>query len=411
MKKTNYGHYEPSFYFIMLETDENLNEVIENDFATFVHEYIHFMQDISLPYCIRNTLVTIERFVSIYLKNKEDGKIKCPVDTIDRNDEITRMQFEYTWGDDQYLKHMKEIKHHYKHKKYVEEHDFNVYRHFIKTGEYTEYQIGSRHLLEYIAYQIEKKLNPDIVLPEYPYYVIEKFIKCIYPEYPLEPALISSLCEYCLFNDNPINFMSTVLEHFKKTQFVPETIEDVSNFIANHWVEIRSNKINKFYPIDKVAKRFGQIVLASKMLFSAPQFLTVNKWILDCYDRIIEIRRNDLLFISNMLTLSPEKLRENVMDFYKRVGSPLILNKQYMLQNDLSENADSFIYLYALKNFYNYLNSEEIKCPMIDFCSQNSESSFSDECYSYKLINCELENHKECFFKKIRSIFDFQKIE
>jgi len=56
------GTYIPSGFSIYLNTlPHNLNT---RD-ATFVHEYTHFLQDIILPYCIRENLVFVNNFAWI----------------------------------------------------------------------------------------------------------------------------------------------------------------------------------------------------------------------------------------------------------------------------------------------------------------------------------------------------------
>jgi hypothetical protein len=50
-------YYVPSFYFMKIETNEDIEYAIRNNTQTFLHEYIHFLQDLFLPYNIRNALI------------------------------------------------------------------------------------------------------------------------------------------------------------------------------------------------------------------------------------------------------------------------------------------------------------------------------------------------------------------
>ena len=51
------GFYEPSFFRLHIETDnsiENINNLNDRDFSTFLHEYIHFIQDTTTYYGLNN---------------------------------------------------------------------------------------------------------------------------------------------------------------------------------------------------------------------------------------------------------------------------------------------------------------------------------------------------------------------
>ena len=60
--KLNYttGFYNIAFYNININTQEGLNrDVIKKNEATFVHEFIHYLQDLVLPYNIRYNLSNV----------------------------------------------------------------------------------------------------------------------------------------------------------------------------------------------------------------------------------------------------------------------------------------------------------------------------------------------------------------
>lgn len=61
------GSYSPSNFYMHIESNEQIEECVRNNEQTFVHEYIHFLQDLILPYSIRNTLTSKRRFLSVLL--------------------------------------------------------------------------------------------------------------------------------------------------------------------------------------------------------------------------------------------------------------------------------------------------------------------------------------------------------
>ena len=57
------GFYNIAFYNININTQEGLNrDVIKKNEATFVHEFIHYLQDLVLPYNIRYNLSNTVRW-------------------------------------------------------------------------------------------------------------------------------------------------------------------------------------------------------------------------------------------------------------------------------------------------------------------------------------------------------------
>ena len=57
------GDYEPAFFIIRINSDDPIGDGISGRLlGTFIHEYIHFLQDLLLPYCMRENLVVLSKF-------------------------------------------------------------------------------------------------------------------------------------------------------------------------------------------------------------------------------------------------------------------------------------------------------------------------------------------------------------
>ncbi len=73
-KETLLGSYNPAFYYIYLDTDDSLDDLLnltEEEFTTFIHEYIHFLQDILTIYGLRNILQVTDTIKSLILQIKK----------------------------------------------------------------------------------------------------------------------------------------------------------------------------------------------------------------------------------------------------------------------------------------------------------------------------------------------------
>jgi len=80
LKNKTLGAYTPSFFCIRLNTEKELIEAINGseDWTVFVHEYLHFLQDIIFPFNIKRCRDLTTVFGIIIKKIKEDGFLSRP---------------------------------------------------------------------------------------------------------------------------------------------------------------------------------------------------------------------------------------------------------------------------------------------------------------------------------------------
>ena len=51
---TTLGYYEPAFFHINIGTNSSFEKFSSRDFSIFLHEYIHFIQDVTTVYGLNN---------------------------------------------------------------------------------------------------------------------------------------------------------------------------------------------------------------------------------------------------------------------------------------------------------------------------------------------------------------------
>lgn len=59
--KDDEGQYSYHSFSMYIESDRPVAELVDSNNSTFIHEYIHFLQNISLPYLIRPTIAACYR--------------------------------------------------------------------------------------------------------------------------------------------------------------------------------------------------------------------------------------------------------------------------------------------------------------------------------------------------------------
>ena len=85
------GYYKPAFFHINVKTDNAFKNFSDNDFSIFIHEYVHFIQDVTTTYGLNNMYVYSEyiRYATKHAYNSSNKQIKTPIrPTTDNEDNV-----------------------------------------------------------------------------------------------------------------------------------------------------------------------------------------------------------------------------------------------------------------------------------------------------------------------------------
>ena len=94
------GFYNMSFFNINIETEEELTQdVLKKNEATFIHEFIHYLQDLVLPYNIRYSLSNVRWFFNILDSAHKIGSIHRLFSEWDNESSVLWTQFIRSIGD------------------------------------------------------------------------------------------------------------------------------------------------------------------------------------------------------------------------------------------------------------------------------------------------------------------------
>lgn len=94
------GFYNMSFFNINIETEEELTQdVLKKNEATFIHEFIHYLQDLVLPYNIRYSLSNVRWFFNILNSAHKMGSIHRPFSEWNNESSTLWIQFIRSIGD------------------------------------------------------------------------------------------------------------------------------------------------------------------------------------------------------------------------------------------------------------------------------------------------------------------------
>lgn len=379
------GHYVPSFFNIVLETDENTSLAIEKNTPTVLHEIIHYLQDLILPYNIRLNLTNINWFGDIRQFAAKQGKITRPFSDWSSESLTLILQYDYTMGKNNYIATVENIGDAIS---YVQEasgydwlyshkmRNFKVYTYYlpVNNGSF-QYNLGARDLLEYIAHKIEIKHCPrTIKFPRLPY----ESVDLLFEHYGL--AHVSEdirLCiaECCLYNDNPIRFLfHQFLEGPHNQTIAALNFDEVYTFLSTLAIKTTDGVTETL--IHKKHRRLQYFAdQLTKQYFG---FDGIREWILKV-NNFVEDKFSERFLFSDMYKMDHNTFFSFIQEVIHIIGLPLVMNEEnecVSISQNLDETKTSqFIQLLIFQNFMYFVCSgtHENACPIYHFCRANGD--------------------------------------
>lgn len=377
------GYYLPSYFFMKIESNEDILTVVENNEQTFVHEYLHFLQDLILPYNIRNTLVSNRNFAIINATGFHDKEITRPFDKWDDDAKLTMKQLHYTWGGKEFKNEKEKIAS--IDTEYFEiETGAKVYGYILTTETGYQYHVGARDFLEYIAHKIEAK-NWSVSHPVFPYETIELLFEYYSLQWITDDVKLC-LVEFSLYNDNPMNQLIFLInELIYKSPELFETYDRCKDTLLS----LQWNAIGGFQEtiFTKTQRRLIDLKLSLSEKYANSNFHSIKNWI----DHVIQFSKVELsnrFIFTELYMLNHAEFKEKISHFVKEIGIPIVFNQKEESISLLPEiyNHNDFIQLYTANKFIEYTESTAKDCKMLEFCNVSRPEIVDDKCLNNPIL-------------------------
>lgn len=360
------GSYIPSFFLIQIDADEDVASILAKQEGTFVHEYIHLLQDLILPYCIRENLIKLKEFFLTTDKFRQDGRVMLPVNITDDDLQLTARQTAMSWGGAEFIDDVNKISSLESSFEIFQGDlgEFRVYMYVLTTDDGSPYHIGARDFLEYIAYKIEKKQFPETEeLPDLPYRSIDLLFDYLGLSSVSEDVKVC-VAEYCLLNDNPMRRFMVLMDDLK-TQNVAilDDKEKCRELLINlPWVA-RGKPPESI--AEKIERKLGQLREHLKYRYPEEALPNVHAWI----ESVVDYARNELagkLLFSHLYGLDNASFKAALTEILQKVGIPMILNSKHQLGTSLGDEVgnNEFIQLLMAYEFSSYAKGDYLTCPV-----------------------------------------------
>ena len=381
------GCYKLSFFNIRLKTNEELSRnVIEKNKSTFIHEFIHYLQDLILPYNIRYNLSNVRCFFNVLEFAHKHGNIIRPFNDWSEESRNLMMQFERSIGgvteNNRVIDTIARIGN--PTSSYVTFSGFDgnlqiqrqhrVYKYFLPvykegTTNPITYNLGARDILEYIAYKIELRNFPNRPsAPQLPY----ESIDLIFDKYELSHIsddIRLCIAECCLYNDTPIHFLFILLNNDEFKKFITNSnYEEIYDYLLFSSTVTRDGHSESL--IAKTQRRLIQF--SDELLMQYSCFDEIGNWILKINDFVKSELFGRFVF-SDMYKMRNDELNEFINSTIYQIGIPLMINskEKYISIQSSEMEVSQFIQFYILQNFIDFVKSESALCPIYNFCKAN----------------------------------------
>lgn len=421
-KKRNYrkplnstiGCYFPAFFEMNLDIYGNMdvNKLKEKQFALFLHEYTHFMQDVSTYYGLSNLFTVNEVIKSMHLNLTTSlpngGKFNPPVGIM-QNNSILKANIQ--------LKNLTlglidgipcfDVKKVESKKEAVPNNQFvkQIDKVYVTTTKGEHFQFGALAIMENMAYLMEQLCVSECELsPDYPYSAAEKVANFIAPVFAKDKLMVLALCDVALQSSNPGHYFCDTLYLISNGTIKYSKQEDVyDDFYSRQLVTYHSSTIpNNFGQFRKMA---DTIIDQEKKFIATPGLSVFWKWLENAINYSYDLRLNHRYFLLEIARAGNARMSRIFADYLNAVGSPLMMNKCGKFYCIPSTNipGNGMCYYRAMRQVYNLLAGGKKKCDMKDWCRQ---SQIKVDCRCNRKPWEHLKNQNKCPYAVIWGSFN-----
>jgi len=370
------GFYFPSFFMAKINTKNRLDRGLEiSEQITLLHEYVHFIDDISTTFGLINFCNTIDTLKVIIKKIYESKEMVC-LPLVDSDLSVTHREnielFSHYYGESKYeslygnCKVVELVRKDIATK--IQRNNFSSYELKINKGGVEEifYRFGSICLSESLARIIERTFcSIPIEETSLPYDSAGLVVGKLYPSLAANTLNIASLCEVSLMTYNPGETFINSLIEMKKVSFNPASYSDIYNFVNDCFVFDGGLKIEDVY-----SESFATAVSQASDVFTVKELAHCSKLLIEYFEKARAIRTKSPLLITDLINgASIDQVNSNFLNLFSKVGLPFLYNDDGMCFVDArNESAKVVQFCHAIKAIFDIISSAKASCDMIEVC-------------------------------------------
>lgn len=381
-RNTSLGFYIPSFIRMHVGTKKSLRNLnkLKNEHAEaiYIHEFIHFIQDVSTTYGLFNTYVIGEymRMANRSILASQNRIFQIPIQTIPNdplnvhaNTELAKY-ISGTGYDDEIT---------------ITNHRLRPVNIPTQSGplsiliveiEYTDsngkintFDFGELCISESMAYIVERECYPNCEeSQDLPYLAAELLASHIYPNFALSRLNVLALCDVSLLNQNPGEFFYVTLLMFKSNNMTFNKPEDIYDYCFNNPTRFSLPNLTQFEQDTRLFESYAINHITTYL--QDPQFVPINNWLKSMIENAVNFRYQNRYFILDIARGGIIKNNNGFKRFFMTIGSPLVTNdkNQTTLHNPYSIEKLNYGLILAIDQVHSLFWEFQIECKLIGFC-------------------------------------------
>ena len=399
------GAYVPAFFKILLKFPSDLIADVnkpgdEEYLATFVHEYVHFLQDITTASGV-SRIVFIHKLLQAYLHEaaKCSNIIPFPINWGHIQNFTKEKELEsYYDGFDEYKKihHINKVtceRYEYEDVLCVDDPQFVVNIYYDDKEE--PYVFGRICVLESMAYLCERAFDAEIRTKVFPYNTCEILCEYLYPKMLKYPNVLAAMCEISLMHYNSGLQFYIILMDMKVNRKIYCSVEEFEkeykyrcDFLwENYCLKLQEliETINYLYPNGNII--FGECNSVLNSMFATAKNMRLGD----------DVSRSGL-FISRMIE-APSLIKQYLL----RLNSVMIIDDSKEIKS--VSGLERMLIPYAVLKIFAEHGS---KCAIYDYCVNNNSKKVDDVCLNEPWKKCQKEEKECCPFAAFWYMFSLE---
>ena len=378
---TTLGFYSPSFLRMHVGTKKSLINLntLNDDFAesVYLHEYCHFIQDITTNYGLSNICATVDymKFVNNHVINLPQGEFTVPVqpipnapDNVHANLELFKV-YNGSGEDDNVI-----FTGHSKKNTNVQSNSINLAVPYIEVnyttanGNVGSFEFGAICIVENMAYIIENECYPNCSpSPDLPYSSAEKLVDLIFPQFGQDRLNVLALCDASLKHPNPGPFFYDTLLRIQTNNIQINQPEDIYQ-ICNQ-ATINFNGAKTFNGL--LSKMRTDAISQIQGYFNDPQFQPVKDWLENMITKAVDFRLQSETFTLDIARSGKIASNYAFATFMSNVGTPLVTNE--IGETTLSDprpnpTTPNYSTIWAIDEIHSVFWGWQTHCDLVGLC-------------------------------------------
>lgn len=402
------GMYIPSVMKLKINIPDDLERIIGSNYeSVLVHEFIHFLQDISTIYGLMNFNIYLNDLAgqaeNIY-KQPYGSKIKRKSVLVYESKVSVNKDLVYIYrGSNDEIKELNEnikinlisIK-----ENHVEQApELLTYYLNFSDEKINNIHFGAIQIMESMAYELETAIYPNAFKSDdHPYKIVRLLLERN-TKLSFSSKEIVAICDAALMGFHPAEAIFHMLHELKGMSKNPD-------ILWYYDYVIDAQKAGKTVNNEEISRdiftKISEINMMVLNFFPPPNLENVSSWLIEKTNKLLEIRKRNFAFLPQILEGNATESRIKILELIRDIGTPLILNQNDVAYTVLGNDADQdSVFWNAIDDIKENLIGISSSCSLYNFCSMHGDEANipNSDCLTQPWERTKLE--KLCYFAKL----------